>query len=108
MLKASPQLGGELLDRASYFRNLLATAGLNVGPSCSQIIPVMVGDNDKAVAVSRRLAEQDIIAVAVRPPSVPAGTARLRLSVTLAHEREDLAEAAEKLTAAASELGISR
>ena len=105
-LAERPEMGGELLARAAHFRDLLAAAGLDVGPSCSQIVPVMVGDNDRALALSRKLAAEDIIAVAIRPPTVPAGTARLRMSVTLAHRKEDLGRAADKLVAAASELGI--
>ena len=86
--------GQDLLARADALRALLIAKGLDVGPSASQIVPVMVGDNDRAVALSAALAEQGILAVAVRPPTVPDGTARLRLSVTLAHTADDLARAA--------------
>jgi len=60
----------------------------------------VIGDNEKAVAVSQKLREQRIIAAAIRPPTVPAGTARLRLSVTLAHLIDDLERAAEAIICA--------
>ncbi len=107
IVAGSNELGRTLLDRAAMFRRLLSGAGLNVGRSCCQIVPVLVGGSDAAVALSRRLAVDGILAVAVRPPTVPAGTARLRMSVTLAHEEADLQLAAEKLIAATRELGIT-
>jgi 8-amino-7-oxononanoate synthase len=92
-------MGVELLSRASTLRGLLASRGLEVGPSQSQIVPVMVGDNDRAVALSQELATRNILAVAVRPPTVPVGTARLRLSVTLAHSTDDLQHVADTISA---------
>ena len=90
-------MGADLLARAAELRERFVAKGLDVGPSESQIVPVMVGDNGLAVALSARLVEQDILAVAVRPPTVPAGTARLRLSVTLAHTSDDLACVADAI-----------
>jgi len=107
VLAGPGELGRTLLERAAGFRAILSDAGLNVGRSCCQIVPVLVGANDAAVALARRLAEDGILAVAVRPPTVPPGTARLRMSVTLAHDEADLQFAAEKLIAAARDLGIA-
>jgi 8-amino-7-oxononanoate synthase len=107
VVAGSGELGRTLLERAAGFRTLLSDAGLNVGRSCCQIVPVLVGDNDTAVALARRLEEDGILTVAVRPPTVPPGTARLRMSITLAHDEADLQLAAEKLIAAARYLGIS-
>ncbi len=100
------QRGQTLLSRAAMLRALLTEGGLSVEPSVSQIIPVMVGDNDQAVALSASLAARDILAVAVRPPTVPAGTARLRLSVTLAHSESDLQRAGEAILAGARAAGL--
>ena len=105
-IEETPAMGEKLLNRAADFRKLLSREGLDVSRSGSPIVPVMVGDNEKAVELSRRLFERGVIAVAIRPPTVPAGTARLRLSVTLAHEEEDLEMAARVLAAACREMGI--
>ncbi len=94
VLEASPNLGNILQANADHFRNLLNKAGIDTLQSRSQIVPVVIGDNNQAVAASRKLREQGIIAAAIRPPTVPPGTARLRLSITLAHLVDDLERAA--------------
>ncbi|MEN8254470.1 MAG: 8-amino-7-oxononanoate synthase [Verrucomicrobiota bacterium] len=95
VLEASPNLGNILQANADYFRSLLHAAGLDTLQSQSQIIPIVIGDNEKAVAVSQKLREEGIIAAAIRPPTVPTGSARLRLSTTLAHHVDDLERAAK-------------
>ena len=67
--------------------------------SASQILPVMAGSNERAISLSRRLRERGMVVVAIRPPTVPEGTARLRFSITLAHEESDLAHAADEIIA---------
>jgi 8-amino-7-oxononanoate synthase len=90
-----------LLKRAESFRKALTAAGLGTLQSASQIIPIVVGENAKALALAERLRASGILAVAIRPPTVPQGSARLRLSVTLDHSASDLAQAAEVIIAAA-------
>ncbi len=97
VLDASPNLGNVLQANAEYFRSLLHEAGVDTLQSQSQIIPVVIGDNEKAVTVSQKLREQGIIATAIRPPTVPAGSARLRISITLAHHIDDLEHAAKAI-----------
>lgn len=97
VFEASPNLGSCLQANAAYFRELLQAGGLDTLQSESQIIPVVIGENEKALAVSQKLRERGIIAAAIRPPTVPAGTARLRLSVTLAHLLDDLEFAAKQI-----------
>ncbi|HNR97880.1 MAG TPA: 8-amino-7-oxononanoate synthase [Planctomycetota bacterium] len=106
ILAASHNLGAALLARAEQFRAALQQAGLDTGPSRTHIIPIMVGDNERTLAFARALREKNILAVAVRPPTVPRGTARLRLSVTRAHTGEDLARAAAAIAAAARQVGV--
>lgn len=90
VIKSNPRMGVELLDRADYFRRRLVQSGFNVGSSTTQIVPVVLGGADRMVRWSARLREAGVIVPAIRPPTVPAGTERLRFSVTLAHTREDL------------------
>jgi 7-keto-8-aminopelargonate synthetase-like enzyme len=106
LLERSPGLGSELLRRAKHFRASLRNAGLALDESESQIVPVVVGSSAGALSLSRRLRERGILAPAVRPPTVPEGTARLRFSVTLAHREEDLDHAAASLRAAMAEEGL--
>ncbi len=97
IVQTSPGLGVELLKRSAYMRGLLNEAGLQVPDDPSPIIPIIIGDNAEAVRVSSELREHNILAFAIRPPSVPVGTSRLRLSITLAHTNADLEAASEAI-----------
>lgn len=79
------RFGDDLLVRARGFRQALAACDLDSAPSNSQIVPVVLGENRLAMQASQALLAQGVLCTAVRPPTVPAGTARLRFSVTLAH-----------------------
>lgn len=71
-------------------RTALAELGVDTGPSSTQIVPAMVGDAGRALALSRHLDERELFAVAIRPPTVPAGTSRLRVALSAAHRDEDI------------------
>jgi len=64
--------------------------GFDTMNSSTSIIPILVKDPLRAVAMSKRLLEQGIFAQAIRPPTVPTGMARLRLTVMATHTQEDL------------------
>jgi 8-amino-7-oxononanoate synthase len=103
VLGRHPDLGAQVLAKAERLRGLLRAGGLDTGLSASQIVPVMAGDNHRAVRMQQRLLEEGILAVAIRPPTVPVGTARLRFSVTARHTDEDIIRAAEACVRAARE-----
>ena len=71
--------------------------GVEVGPGETQIVPIQVGDDGKVMALAEAILEERLIATGIRPPTVPEGTSRLRLSVTLAHDDAILVEATEIL-----------
>jgi 8-amino-7-oxononanoate synthase len=106
VLAERPDAGAELLRRAGAFRRRLRAAGLDTGRSESQIVPVLAGDTAKAMALAAALRSAGILAVAIRPPTVPAGSARIRCSVTLGHSEEMLSEAAETIVRCAREVGL--
>ena len=81
IVSEEPERRERLLVRAAYVRARLAAAGIGTGDSRSQILPVFIGENDRAVAVARAIQSEGFDVRAIRPPSVPAGTARLRVSV---------------------------
>jgi len=90
----------ERLQRlAEELRRQLARQGLTTGGS-SHIVPVMIGDSDRAVHLAQALRNRGYWVTAVRPPTVPIGTARLRLSVTAAMNRDDLGPLPALITAA--------
>ncbi len=90
--------GEELLRRAAAFRETLRGRGWAVGGE-SQIVPVVVGESARAVALSGSLADQGFLALPVRPPTVPEGSARLRFSLTAAHTERQVAAVVEELGA---------
>jgi 8-amino-7-oxononanoate synthase len=83
--------------RRSHLRGLIARfrsgarqLGYQLMPSHTPIQPIMVGDNHAALALSRALEEQGILVTAIRPPTVPEGEARLRVTLSAAHSEEQL------------------
>jgi 8-amino-7-oxononanoate synthase len=107
LLEREPGLGNELQRRAAFFREQLQARGFDIAASNSQIVPVIIGDNETTLRIAASLLEQNIRVGAIRPPTVPAGTARLRFSVTLAHREHDLMQAADALARSAVQSGWS-
>jgi len=100
LVKSEPQLRLDLHEKVAYFKKQLRKNGLKDNPGPTQIIPVMVGDSAKALAIAEELRRKNVYVKAVRPPTVPEGTARLRFSITRYHQEEDLKECARNLASA--------
>lgn len=107
ILREEPNLGAQLLERTRLLADLLRERGLEMPKVESPILPILIGDNHRALAAMQWLLARDLLAVAVRPPTVPQGTSRLRLSVTLAHEPDDLHHAADLIALAVREAAPS-
>lgn len=87
LIKDEPWRRVELLGSARYLRESLVKRGFKVLGG-SQIIPVVIGDNDSTVELAARLREAGYWVLPIRPPTVPAGQARLRFSLTVHHTKE--------------------
>lgn len=94
IVEAEPNRGYETLENARLFSRLLHS---DTEPCPSQIVPFLLGNNERALSSSEKLREKAILAPAIRPPTVPAGTARLRFSITHAHSPQMLREAASEI-----------
>ncbi|CCE96869.1 8-amino-7-oxononanoate synthase [Sinorhizobium fredii HH103] len=90
-------------DALSTFANAALAATLGVEGSGSQILPVMIGDNGRAVKIADRLRDEGFDIRAIRPPTVPEGTARLRIAITLNVDRAAIARMLESLKVAMAE-----
>lgn len=77
----------ELID---YFRQQMTTVDLELMPSETAIQPILVGDNHRALKMSESLLEQGVLVTAIRPPTVPAGSARLRVTLSAEHEKQHI------------------
>ena len=97
LVTREPERRRHVLALAEGLRHRLGALGLNVGPSACQIVPVLVGDPQTAVALSRRLEGVGVLVPAIRPPSVPEGASRLRISLTAGHTEADIDRLVEAL-----------
>lgn len=94
VLRSDPGIGARLLDTAARFRAVLSRAQLDTMQSASHIVPVAVGNNARVLDIAARLRSAGILVAAIRPPTVPQGSARLRISLSAAHDAGDLDRAA--------------
>jgi 8-amino-7-oxononanoate synthase len=82
-LAKTPEMGGRLLDAADDLRMYLMDLGFDTGKSLTQIIPVILGDNERTLRAKEFLMGKGLYVAGIRPPTVPVNTARLRLSLRL-------------------------
>ena len=100
LLREQPRRVEKLQRNSAVLREALGGSGMPVPAGDTPIVPLIVGDATDAVRVSERALERGIFAQAIRPPTVPAGSSRLRLAVMASHTKSELREAAEVLVAA--------
>jgi 7-keto-8-aminopelargonate synthetase-like enzyme len=82
-----------LLRNAEDLRTGLRTLGFDVPNENSQILPVLIGDNERTMQLSAKLLDRGVFVQGIRPPTVPAGTARLRLTPMATHRPEHIEQA---------------
>ena len=100
LLREQPHRVEKLQRNGAVLREALAGEGLPVVASETQILPLMIGDAEEAVLVSERALERGVFAQAIRPPTVPVGGSRLRLTVMASHTKAELRDAAKTIAAA--------
>ena len=95
MLREDPAPVRKLRDNAAYFRKAITEAGFRIPHGTHPIVPVIVGDTAKALAMGKALFEEGIYVSGFGYPVVPQGQARLRCQVSAAHEHADLDRAVD-------------
>ncbi|HEX6115982.1 MAG TPA: 8-amino-7-oxononanoate synthase [Solirubrobacterales bacterium] len=99
-LEADPGMVERLRRNAAVIRGALAAEGLEVEPDGTQIVPILVGEAADATALCEAALSRGVFAQAIRPPTVPAGTSRLRLTVIATHREGELRRAAAAIAGA--------
>jgi 8-amino-7-oxononanoate synthase len=90
IVKTEPDRRRKLAANAEYLCDRLNKLGLNTGHSTTHIIPVIIGSSKDTLTISKELYDMGFFIVAIRPPTVPAGSARLRISLQSQHTKEQL------------------
>jgi glycine C-acetyltransferase/8-amino-7-oxononanoate synthase len=106
LLEEQPRRVDRLGANADCLRDELAREGFQVSGSATQIIPLVVGEAESAMRLCEAAIEEGVFAQAIRPPTVPEGTSRLRLAVMASHSRTELRQAAAALSRAALRVGF--
>lgn len=89
VLETDRSVLGRLQENVNYMADQLTSLGINATNE-TPIFPILIGRNDDTLAVSDYLYESGIIGTAIRPPTVPIGESRIRLTVTAAHNKEQI------------------
>jgi glycine C-acetyltransferase/8-amino-7-oxononanoate synthase len=106
LLTEQPKRVERLRQNAAALRESLRSEGLEPLGSDTQIVPLVVGEAEDAMALCERLLAEGVFAQAIRPPTVPPGTCRLRLTTMATHRIAHLRHAARQIGAAARDLGL--
>jgi glycine C-acetyltransferase len=106
MLREDPAPVRRLRENATYFRKAISDAGFRIPHGTHPIIPVIVGDTAKALAMGKALLEEGVYVSGFGYPVVPHGQARLRCQVSAAHERADLDRAVAAFRKVGNKFGV--
>jgi len=97
IIQHEPQRRSHLKQNADFLRRQFSQMGLNIGLSTTHILPVILGSAEKTVETAQKLLKKGFFCSAIRPPTVPAGTERLRISVQCEHTSQHLSGLCEAL-----------
>jgi glycine C-acetyltransferase/8-amino-7-oxononanoate synthase len=106
LLEEEPRRVEKLQANAAALRESLAEEGFDVGAGRTQIVPLVVGDAAATMRACEQALERGVFAQGIRPPTVPAGTSRLRLAVMATHSKTELRDAARTLAQAVRAAGL--
>ncbi|MGC8722207.1 MAG: glycine C-acetyltransferase [Caldisericaceae bacterium] len=106
LLESDDALVKKLWRNSSYIKTKFKEAGFNTGHSQTPITPVIIGDEKVTKEFSRLLFEEGVFAQGIVAPTVPKGTARIRVMVSAAHSKEDIDFGVEKFVAIGKRLGV--
>ena len=97
LIQNRPELREQLNGNIQYFRSCAEQAGIELTESQTAIQPIILGNEERAMAVSEQLLEKSLLVTAIRPPTVPKGTARLRITLSTSHNKSQIDKLIEAL-----------
>ncbi len=106
IVENEPERRESLWRNAEFLREGLTSAGFDIGSSETFILPIIIGDARECVGMAEALLEEGVFAQAIRPPSVPEGSSRLRVVPTAGHTPEDMECALEAFARAGKKRGL--
>ena len=106
LLEKDSSLVTRLRDNTTYFRRALTSKGITVREGIHPIVPIIIGDTAKAIAMSAELLDRGVCVSGFGFPVVPQGQARLRCQISAAHTREHLDRAVAAIVAVAEKHGV--
>lgn len=106
IIKEEPEARKNLLEKSMWFRRTLIEHGFNIPLDPTPIIPLVIGEASNAVKFSSMLLNEGIYIPAIRPPTVPYGMSRLRVSIMATHSYDDLELVSKKLAGIGKQLKV--
>src|SRR6056297_3496325 len=106
LVEENPDLPAKTLENAEYFKKAMGTAGFEIVPGETAIVPVMLYDEQLALSMSDALLEEGIYVIGFVYPVVPKGRARIRVQLSAAHSREEIDKAVAAFTKVGKGLGV--
>ena len=106
VLETEPSLREALWKNVEILRRGLSGIGYNLMKSSTHILPILLGENELAVRFSKGLLEEGLFIPAIRTPTVPKGTARLRLTVMATHTEAHLDKALQAFHKVGKQVGV--
>lgn len=101
-----PERRRRLWDNTAFLADQLSKLGYKLGNSRSQILPLIIRDAGQTMTLAAALLERGIFAQGIRPPTVPAGTSRIRVTPMATHTTQDMQQAVRVFAAAGKEVGV--
>ncbi|MEK6715171.1 MAG: 8-amino-7-oxononanoate synthase [Candidatus Omnitrophota bacterium] len=106
IIESDGLLRSGLSENIKFFRQALRSLGFKNSLDPTPVIPLLIGDAVKTMEFSRRLFSKGVFVQGIRPPTVPAGTSRLRITLMATHKKKDLEFALDKIAEIGRQLGI--
>ena len=106
LVQESSSFKDELWSNIEYLRRGLKEAGFHLQDSFGPIVPIVVGEDTATVEMQEALLEKGLFLQAIRPPTVPPGTSRLRFTIVRDLTREDMDYTIEALSTAGKKQGL--